>query len=234
MRVLAPVLGCLLIGAKATFACSVVEVVETRPSSPNVRLTVLRDGIPQGNATLVVRLQSDAQQLGPALKTDKRGNAELRDLAPDTYCFTAAADPRLGASLCLVVSGSQDRKRSEFSLKLLPLPPPPPTLTEQLEQTSKSPLRVRAKKFEGIVTDVTGASIPHAEIVVYVPRSGTELNLTRLAADEAGHFSLPLGPGSYAVAFQSPGFRTRFMGFVIGPDEIQELAPIVLQVGACT
>ena len=234
MRVLAPVLGCILIAAKATLACSVVEVVETVPSSPNVRLTVLKDGIPQGNATLVVRLQSSAQQVGPPLKTDKQGNAELRNLAAGTYCVTAAADARLGASLCLVVSNGQDRKRSEFSLKLLPLPPPPPTLAEQLEQTSKSPLQVRASKFAGTVTDVTGASIPHARIVVYVPGSGAELNQIKLEADEDGRFSLPLGPGSYAVAFQSPGFRTRFMGFAIGPDESPELGPIVLQIGACT
>jgi hypothetical protein len=119
-------------------------------------------------------------------------------------------------------------------LKLLLLPPPAPTLAEQLEQTSKSPLQVRARKFEGIVTDVTGASIPHARIVVYVPRSGTELNLIKLEADEQGRFSLPLSPGSYAVAFQSPGFRTLLMGFAIGPDESPELAPIVLQVGSCT
>jgi hypothetical protein len=234
MRVLAPLLNCLLIAAKATLACTVVEVVETHPSSPNVRLTVLRDGIPQGDATLVVRLQSNAQEVGPPLTTDKRGNAELRNMAPGTYCVTAAADPRLGASLCLVVSKGQDGKRSEFSLKLLPLPPPPPTLAEQLEQTSKSPLQVRARKFEGTVTDVTGASIPHVRIVVYVPRSGTELNLIKLEADEEGRFSLPLSPGSYAVAFQSPGFRTRFVGFAIGPEEPPELGPIVLQVGTCT
>jgi hypothetical protein len=234
MRILAPVLGCLLIAAKATLACSVVEVVETHPSSPNVRLTVLKDGIPHGNATLVVRLQASAQQVGPPLKTDNRGNAELRNLTPGTYCVTAAADPRLGAVLCLVVSKGNDRKRSEFTLKLVPLPLPPPTLAEQLAEAAKSPPQARARKFEGIVTDVTGASIPRARIVVYVSRSGKEPTVVSLEADDAGRFYVSLSQGNYTAAFQSPGFKTRLMSFAIGPDESQELAPIVLQVGTCT
>jgi hypothetical protein len=234
MRVLVPVLGCILIAAKATLACSVVEVVETVPSSPNVRLTVVKDGTPREDATLVVRLQVNAQVVGSALKTDRRGNAELRNLVPGTYCVTAAADPKLGAVLCLMVSKGNVRKRSEFTLKLAPLPPSPPTLAEQLAEAAKSPPEARARAFEGIVTDVMGASISHAEIVVYALRSGKEPNLIKLEADEAGRFNVQLGPGNFAAAFRSPGFRTRFVGFTIGPNESQELAPIVLQVGSCT
>lgn len=234
MRALAPALGCLLIAARATIACSVVQVLETLPSSPNVRLTVLKDGTPQQNATLVVTLQTTAQKVGPQLTTDARGNAELRNLAPGTYCITATADPRLGAELCLVVSNGHDNQRSEFSLKLAPLPPPPPTLAEQLEQAAKSPPQVRAREFEGIVTDVTGARIARAGLVVYVHRSEKKPNLIRLEADEEGRFSVPLIPGRYTAAFQSTGFRTRFVGFEIGPDESQEAASIVLQIGSCT
>ncbi len=234
MRALAPALGCLLIAAKATIACSVVQVVETLPSFPNVRLTVLNDGTPQQNATLVVTLQANAQEVGPALTTDARGGAELRNLAPGTYCITATSDPKLGAVLCLVVSNAHDRKRSEFSLKLVPLPPPPPTLAEQLEQAAKSPPQVHAREFEGIVTDVTGAHIPRAGVVVYVHGSEKKPILIRLEADEEGRFSVPLNPGRYATAFQSPGFKTRFVVFEIGPEESQESVPIVLQVGSCT
>jgi hypothetical protein len=234
MRALAPALGCLLIAAKATVGCSVVQVVETHPSSSNVQLTVLKDGTPQQSATVVVSSQIDAQQLGPPLKTDARGRAELRNLPPGTFCITATADPRLRADLCLVVSKGHGHERSEFSLKLAPLPPPPPTLAEQLAEAAKSQPQARARAFEGIVTDVTGASIPHAQIVVHVVRPGKEPNLIRLEADEAGRFSVPLSPGNYAAAFQSPGFRTRLVGFAIGPDESHELAPIVLQVGTCT
>jgi hypothetical protein len=232
MRALA--LGCFLIAAKATIACSVVQVVETLPSSPNVRLTVLRDGTPQQNATLVVTWQTNAQQIGPALTTDARGSAELRSLAPGTYCITATADPRLGADLCLTVSNNHDRKRSEFSLKLMPLPPPPPTLAEQLEQAAKSPPEVHAREFGGIVTDVAGASIRRAGIVVYVERPGEKPSLIRLEADEEGRFSVPLNPGRYTAAFQSSGFKTRFVGFGIGPEGSQGPMPIVLQVGSCT
>ena len=234
MRALAPALGCLLIAAKAAMACNVVQVVETLPSSPNIRLTVLKNGTPQQNATLVVSSQINAQQIGPTLTTDARGSAELRSLAPGTYCITATADPRLGADLCLAVLNSRDRKRSEFSLKLAPLPPPPPTLAEQLEQAAKLPPQVRARQFEGVVTDVTGASIRGAGLVVYVPRSGEKANLIKLEADAEGRFSVPLNPGRYAAAFQSPGFKTRFVGFEIGPDESWAIVPIVLQIGSCT
>ena len=233
MRVLVPVLACILSMSNATLACSVVEVVETHPSSSNVRLTVVKNGVPQGNVTLFVRLQVNAQQVGPSLQTDNRGNAELRNLAPGTYCVTAAEDRRLGAVLCLVVSKGNDRKRSEFSLKLVSLPALPPTLEEQLAQAAKSPAEVRARAFEGDVTDLAGASISHAEIVVYALRSGKEPYLIKLKTDGAGHFNVPFGSGNFAAAYSSPGFRTRFMAFTIGSDESRELAPIVLQVGSC-
>jgi hypothetical protein len=234
MRALALALGCVLIAAKATIACSVVQVVETRPSSPNVRLTVLKDGTPQRNATLVVTSQAKAEQVAPALTTDARGNTELRNLTPGTYCITATADPRLGADLCLIVSKARDRKRSEFSLMLTPLPPPPPTLGEQLEKAAKSTTQIRARQFEGVVTDVAGAAISRAAVVVYVDGSEKQPNLVRLEADEAGRFSVPLIPGRYSAAFQSTGFKTRFVGFEIGPEGSQGPVPIVLQVGSCT
>jgi len=233
MRRLAPVLSCLLLAAKAAIACSVVVVTQTLPSSPNVLLTVLRDGALQQNVTLIVRLQMDGQPVRSPLSTDAQGRAELRNLAPGTYCIKATADPGLEANLCLAVSKGHDHGHSEFSLKLAPLPPAPPTLEEQLAQAAKSPPQVRAREFEGMVTDVTGASISHAEIVVYALRSGKEPSLIRLEADQDGRFSVPLSAGNYTAAFRSPGFRTRLLGFAIGPNESQELAPIVLQVGTC-
>jgi hypothetical protein len=158
----------------------------------------------------------------------------LRNLALGTYCINATADPKLGAVLCLVVSNTHDRKRSEFSLKLAPLPPPPPTLAEQLERAVKSSPQVRARAFEGVVTDVVGAPIPRAGLAVYVHRPGKKPNLIRLEADPMGRFSVPLNPGSYTAAFQSPGFQTRFVDFEVDPDESQDSVPIVLQIGSCT
>jgi hypothetical protein len=184
--------------------------------------------------TLVVSLQVNARQIGPPLKTDARGSAELQNLAPATYCITTTADPRLAADLCLVVSNGHDHERNEFSLKHVRLPPPPPTLEEQLAPAAKLPPQARAREFEGSVTDVTGASIAHAKTVVYVLRSGSEPSLISLEADQEGRSFVPLSPGSYSAAFQSPGLRTRFVGFAIGPDEAQKLAPVVLQVGSCT
>ena len=220
MRAVLPTLGCLLIAAKVSIACSVVQVVETLPSSPNVRLNVLKDGTPLQGVTVVFSLQVNTRQAGPPLKTDARGSAELQNLVPGTYCIAATADPRLGADLCLVVSNGHGHERNEFSLKLVPLRPPPPTLEEQLAQAAKLPSQARAREFEGSVTEVL--------------RSGSAPSLISLETDQEGRSSVPLSPGSYSAAFQSPGFRTRFVGFAIGPDEAQKLAPVVLQIGSCT
>jgi Carboxypeptidase regulatory-like domain len=234
MKAVVPVLGCLLIAAEATIACSVVEVVETLPSSPHVLLTVLKDGTPQQNAKLVVTLQANGQQVGPALSTSARGSAELRRLAPGTYCISAAADPRLGAVLCLAVSNAHERKLSEFSLKLVPVPPPQPTLQESLERRAKSSPEIRARAFEGMVTDVTGSPILRAEVFVYAQHSMKKAVLTKSVADGEGRFSVPLNPGSYVAAFQSPGFKKRIVSFEVGPEEPQGPVPIMLQIGECT
>jgi len=234
MRTLAVALGTMLSAASAAAACGVVQEVETLPSSPNVRLTVLKDSTPQQNATLVVTSQANSQQVAPPLTTDARGAIELRNLTPGTYCITATADPRLGADLCLIVSKARGRKRSDFSLKLMPLPPPPPTLAEQLEKAATSAPQIRARQFEGIVTDMGGGAISHAAVVVYVHNFEKRPNLIRLEADEDGRFSVPLSPGSYTAAFQLTGFKTRFVGFEIGPEGSQGPVPIVLQVGSCT
>jgi hypothetical protein len=233
MRALALPLSCLLVAAKAAFACTVAIEPGTFPSFPNVRLTVLKEGTPQRNVSLVVAAQMNGQQVRSAFTTDAHGTAELRNLASGTYCITATADPRLGADLCLLVTSGHGRKRSEFSLKLATLPPPPPTLEEQLKEAAKSAPQVRVREFKGTVSDMSGAYIPHAGLVVYVHPVEKESSLIRLEADEQGQFSVPLNPGGYTAAFQSPGFRTRLVGFVIVPDESQESVPIVLQIGSC-
>lgn len=185
MRVLALPLCCLL-AAKAALACTVAIEPGTLPSFPNVRLTVLKEGTPQRNVKLVVTTQINAQQVGSEFTTDARGTAELRSLAPGTYCITATADQRLGADLCLLVSRGHGRKRSEFSLKLTTLPPAPPTLEEQLKEAAKSAPQVQVREFKGTVSDITGAYIPHAGLVVYVHPAEKESNLIRLEADEEG------------------------------------------------
>jgi hypothetical protein len=234
MRMLGLAPGCFLVAANVTVACGVVQVVDTQPSSPNVRLTVLKDGTPQGNATFVVRWQMNGQPIRPALRTNSHGTVELRNLAPGTYCISVTADPRMGADLCLEVSKTQGRKRTKFSLSLAPLPPPPLTLAELLEQAAKSAPEMHTREFRGIVTDVAGAAIRGTAVMVYVSRVGEKPSLIKLEADENGRFSALLDSGIYAAAFQSPGFKTRFVSFEIVADQSQAMVPIVLQIGSCT
>ena len=234
MRALILALSLVVIAAQATSACSVVEVMDVRPSSSNVQLTVLKNGAPQPNATLVVTFQKDGQQVGPALTTDSAGRAELRNLIVGTYCIAATADETLGAKLCLAVSNARDRKRSDFSLSLAPQSPPPPTFAEQLEQTAKSAPEIRTRVFEGIVTDVAGGHIPHTWIAVYAQHSNERSSIIRLVADQEGRFSAPLNPGLYTAAFQLPGFKTRLLGFEVAPEEPKKAMSIVLHVGSCS
>jgi hypothetical protein len=229
MRAFAIAAACLLSANLASGEC-VVVVDQPQPSSRNVRITVLRDGKPQQNATLILISQKDGKQARPAITTDTRGIVELKDLPNGTYCIEATADPRLGAKLCLNVWEGIDRKPSELALSLSVQPPPPPTFEERVRAAAILPIEQRAQTFVGVVKDLGGGGIPRAEIVIHRRASEGKVDTIKLTTDERGRFSTPLAPGSYTPGFQSPGFKTRFVGFEIVPDAPKQDLPIVLDL----
>jgi hypothetical protein len=217
-----------LLSASFAFGECVTIREDPRPSSRNVRITVLRDGKPKQNAVLVVISQKDGKQVGPTIRTDTRGIVEIKDLPDGIYCIEAAVDPRLGAKLCLNVGLLIDSEPTEVGLALSAQPP---TFEERVQGAATSPIEQRAQTFAGVVKDPSGAGIPRAEIVIRRRASEGKVDTVRLTADERGRFSAPLAPGSYTAGFQSPGFKLRFVGFEIAPDAPKQDLPIVLDLG---
>jgi len=132
MRALVPALGCLLVAANASIACSVVRVVETLPSSPTSDSPLFAGQYSSAECD-ACRQFTDKRPTTRATTEDGRSR-QCRVAEPGSrhllhHCHSGS---EVGADLCLVVSKGHDRERSEFSLKLTPLPPTPPTLAEQL------------------------------------------------------------------------------------------------------
>ena len=234
MRLLAITVASLIATAFACGEC-VVVTEPSLPSHQNVRLTVLRDGKPRKNVTIAIHTWLlDGKQAPTTVTTDTLGIAELKELFPGQYCFTATTDTRLRGVLCLDVTKFAEATPSEFSLLLSPLPPAPPTLYEMAKEAEKLPIELRGQTFEGVVKDISGAAIAKAEIAVYRRASEENGNPVKLSADEYGRFLATLSPGAYTVVIQSQGFKTRFVGIEIAPEAPQQHMSIVLNIGqAC-
>jgi hypothetical protein len=229
MRALTITAACLFVAALACGEC-VIVVAPARPSYQNVRLEVSRNGKPQQNVTLTVVWQFNGKLARPAITTDVHGIAKLENLPPGDYCINATAAPRLADTLCLNVSKTSDARLSQFSMLLSPVPPPPPTLEERVQEVEKRPIELRGQTLKGLVTDISGAGIPHAEIAVYPRGSVKTQNPTKLSADDDGGFSAQLDPGTYTAVFQSQGFSTRFVAVEIAPEAPKQNMTVTLQI----
>ncbi len=232
MRALAAVAGCLVFVSWPVSACSLVEVVDTRPSSQNARITVLMDGKPQKDVKLV--LSAVAGELRLTMVTDASGTVKLPRLPDGRYCIVASASPTLRAELCLDVSKGGNRKPSSFSMTLSIKPPPPPTLEDLLAAAEKGPLGMRTQVFAGIVQDPLGAPVLRAQIAVYSRGSLDKTHPLRFTTDEQGRFFASLESGAYTAVFQAPGFRTEILTFEIAPDAEREDLHLKLRIGMIT
>jgi hypothetical protein len=233
MRLLAIGIASLIATAFAYGEC-VVVAEPSLPAHQNVRLTVLRDGQPRKNVTIAINTWlPDGKQASTTIITDALGIAELKELSPGQYCFTATTDTRLSGALCLDVTKFANATRSEFSLLLSPLPPPPPTPYEMAREAEKLPIEMRGQTFEGVVKDISGAGIGKAEIAVYRRASEENGNPGKLDADEYGRFLAALSPGAYTVVIQSQGFKTRVVRIEIAPEAPKQPLSIVLNIAHC-
>jgi hypothetical protein len=224
--------GLLLLAGMGTGACSVVEVLNVQPSSQNIRITVLRDGITVRDVKLEV-LMAD-EQLRLSVSTDKHGTAALPSLPPGRYHIVATSSGGLGADLVLDVSKNRGKKTSLFSMDLSVRPPPPPTLAQRIATAEGLATSKRMQSFHGILEDLSGAGIQGAKVEIFQKGSLGKAQVTKVASDATGHFSAPLADGAYTVIFQVPGFSTQIQVFEIALDGDMKESRIILQIAPCT
>ena len=213
----------------AAAECSVVVVSETKPSSRNAKITVLRDGKAQANVNLIVNLP---ERHGTwSFVTDSRGMAKLHHLPIGTSCITANADGGLQAGLCLDVSGKSLRGASLFTMSLSPGWPRLPSLEDELNAAQKTTPIERVSQLNGVVVDPAGAGIFNAEIAIYKHGSRPPNPLTKLKTNEEGQFAASLDPGTYTVVIQRPGFKTDLFVIEISPGNGEGKIQRILKIG---
>ncbi len=232
MKTVLFIAGLLLLAGMRTGACSVVEVLNVQPSSQNIRITVLRDGIPVRDVKLEVLMAAEQPRL--SLSTDKHGVAALPSLPPGRYHIVATSSGGLGADLVLDVSKNKGKKTSSFSMDLSVRPPPPPTLAQRIATAEGLATSKRMQSFHGILEDPSGAGIQGAKIEISQKGSLGKAQVTKVASDTTGHFSAPLANGAYTAVFQVPGFSAQIQVFEIALDGDMKESRIILQITPCT
>lgn len=82
----------------------------------------------------------------------------------------------------------------------------------------------------GLVTDPTGAAVPHVDVVATEKATGVEF---KAVTNEAGLYRIPyLPPGTYRVSATAAGFKTELMDAVDVPVATVITANLKLEVGA--
>ncbi|HEX4541524.1 MAG TPA: hypothetical protein VH114_00045 [Candidatus Acidoferrum sp.] len=217
---------CALVGGE----CVEVTGPETKPSSPNAKITVLLDGKPQGSFKLTVTLPK-----GQGLRsfvTDSHGTAVLKDLPVGADCIAAVGENYLRADLCLAVSVQPERKISSFTLTLVDgLQPAPALGNMQAEEKDAAPERLR--RLDLVVLDLSGGAVPHPEIQVYKRGSYPRDAVMKGWTDQEGRFTAPLNPESYAITIRMKGFRSAIRVNEISPEGREGELREVLQLGTC-
>lgn len=232
MKTVLLIAGLVLMADMRTAACSVVEVLNVQPSSQNIRITVLHDGIPVRDVKLEVLMADEQPRL--SVSTDKHGAAALPSLPPGRYHIVATSSGGLGADLVLDVSKNRGKKISSFSMDLFVRPPPPPTLAQRIATAEGQATSKRIQSFHGILEDPSGAGIQRAKIEIFQKGSFGKAQVMKVASDATGHFSAPLANGAYTAVFQVPGFSTQIQVFEIELEGDIKESRIILQLAPCT
>jgi len=233
MRFVTNVVASLLLSCAVASACSVVEVINSQPSSQSVQIRTLQKGTPLKNVRIEI-FTMDPKVLLFSVTTNHRGVASLPTLSPGRYLVAATGATGLGADLVLDVSKDKGRKTSLFSMELSLRPPPPPTMDERMTDAEKMPIREPVKEFVGILQDPAGGSVPNATVTVYAKGSRDKARALEIKTDGTGRFSAPLADGTYTILFEAPGFQTEIAVFEIsGYAQARDLR-ISLKLGLCT
>jgi hypothetical protein len=222
----------LCLPPRASSECVVVPAVY-QPSSQNAEITVFLEGKPHGNVKL--RVFTFDGHLRLSVFGDSKGIVKLPHLPAGKYCLTANAAPNLGASMCLDLSVRDSGLPKTFSMNLGYEHGVSTNLDYILDRAEEKAATERLQKFAGTVLDPSGsgAAIPHA--LVFVARHGShhKAHPLKITADQDGHFSAQLHPGTYTAVFEFPAFVTEVVIFEIAPDGSQEGLRVTLQIRRC-
>lgn len=99
-----------------------------------------------------------------------------------------------------------------------------------LAAKAPAPAAPNAPSVTGTVTDMSGAVVPGASVIVTEIATGTA---HRVTTDAAGHYAIDgLSPGTYQVQAQAQGFEKQEIAAVVVPAAGQSTANLSLPVGA--
>lgn len=230
---------------------AVIELPQSSTARPQI--TVRHDGKPIGGAKLYVyRFRKDLpenypQKLHLNLATNVNGRIVLPRLDPGIYKVAASSGPNLkGEILLSIAPESSDPSYVAFELNLIHAWGNPPGLSEAsafllelgyyptkdqiLAQEEQLPV-TKIAAFQGTVSDISGAEIPHASIAVTRTDSPGEKRTKQLTADDHGRFAASLPAGDYIATFSSQGFRMGVRHLNIAEWASNQPLQIRLQVG---
>jgi Carboxypeptidase regulatory-like domain len=90
----------------------------------------------------------------------------------------------------------------------------------------------QAAQISGLITDSSGARVPHANVTVVNRDTGISRSVD---ANTDGFYSVPLlQPGNYMITAKSPGFATQVRTGITLEVGVQQVLNLTLQVGQMT
>lgn len=211
-------------------AAAAVRVIELQPSSPHPLVHVRFEGKPFANAEIEIFQDGDlAGEPRFMVNTDVDGSAEIPKLSTGRYRFYVSAKPKLRGDLYLDVSPAVSNNASHFTIDLECCASP--TFEEVVDSAEQQAVQGYLQRFEGIVSDPSGAPIPRVDIDVVIKGTHGKDHAARLHSDMNGRFSAPMKDGEYIVLFSAPGFSVRVMPISISQENGSGQLHVTLNIG---
>ncbi len=226
MKLLAVLVAAILASSVAYAKCSIVVVLKTQSSLPNVEIAVRHGGKPAQGATVILH-DLEGHELSRQ-SPDARGIVRFSNLAPGVSHVEAIAEKEIYDDLYLEVAGKSSRGKSRFSLDLRPKPS---IDAAAFAAPAELPVSEHSRKFAGVVKDPAGGVVNSAVIEIFPGVTWDPSKETKVATDNDGQFSTILADGIYLARISHAGFRSSFVAFQIQPDGEQKEFAIELHLG---
>lgn len=226
MKYLAAVVAFLVLMLPSFGTCPGLRI-DPQPSSRNVRLIALIDGIPHKDVE-VDFFDGFFPPGGPGatetkasltLLTNNKGIATANRLAPGPYRVVARYGDKTEI-LYLKVSGNAPDENTLFELSLRsPGAPDRRSIMERVSDAEILSPSQRIQSFKILVTnDLLGTVVHETEITVWRQGASGQKPLIKAKSDAKGFFSSALDPGKYIGVFESADHRVLVLVFEIAPD----------------